>query len=79
MKLEIYGKDRELKTEPTRLDIVYGTDGGVFLVVVNKEGHTLANGNILSISPSGIIYRTTSVSSTFGFKLDDKRRVLVSS
>ena len=80
MKLEIYQeqKEKEAPKEPIRLKLTIRGDG-VTIIVVNKNGTGVPQGNLLSFYKDGSISLHPSVNPDFGFNLDNHGKIRIRS
>ena len=76
MKLEVYELEKADNVVRLRLCPNYET-GGVTLRVVDKDGKRKSCGNLLTFRPSGKVIFEPSVSTEFGFLLDQKGRLII--
>jgi hypothetical protein len=74
LKVKVHGNKTEPKKEiPLKL---LDDDFGVVLAVVDKNGHPVKGGCLLTISNSGILKRTPTMDKNLGFRLNKKGQIL---
>jgi len=75
MKLKVW-KDKK-KDERKYLHLSEQTDGGVLLDMVDDDGDYIVCSTLLEICTDGTISKIYGVGNDLGFKLDAKRRVII--
>jgi len=75
MKLEIYEPKTGIKEEePVRLALKQNGKS-ICLHVVDAEGERVPRGNLLDITSEGYVYFHVDVRETFGFQLDENKKL----
>ena len=76
MKIAVWNEQKPATEEPVRLRLFPCADG-VTLEVVGAGGRCLPGGVLLAIKTDGTVCTYVEVSPALGFKLDEKRRLVI--